>query len=87
MEDAQKLAEEIVSELGLSDFVCSGSRVGALYHMLVDADDDERKGVYEFMFTRNVNGVTITYTGDDGNSGKHLSGKKRGCALYTAVDV
>ena len=81
MEDAQKLAEEIVSELELNDFICSGSRVRALYNITVDADDDERKGVYEFMFTRMVNGVTVTYTGDDGNSGKHISGEKED-AIY-----
>ena len=66
--DAKKLAEETVSALGLTELVCSAGRAAALYNSMTEAEDAPRRGVYEFMFTRQIGGVTITYTGDDGSS-------------------
>jgi hypothetical protein len=74
-EDARGLAEETAAKLGLDDFICSGSRMDALYHPGAEAEDAPRKGVYEFMFTRRIGGVNITYTADDGNIINNISGK------------
>lgn len=69
--DAGTLAEDTITALGLSDFVCSGSRLNALYNVMVDAEDAKREGVYEFMFTRQIAGVAITYTNDEGNQSEN----------------
>jgi hypothetical protein len=66
--DARKLAEETVSALGLTELVCSAGRAAALYNSMTEAEDAPRRGIYEFMFTRQIGGVPITYTGDDGSS-------------------
>jgi hypothetical protein len=67
--DAKTLAEDTVAALGLSDFVCSGQRIDTLYDPTLDAEDAPRRGVYEYMFTRQIGGVALTYTNDDGNEG------------------
>ncbi len=66
-QSAKKVAEDAVKRLGLADFVCTGIRLGALYDAIVDAEDATRNGLYEFMFTRQINGVPINYTDDTGN--------------------
>lgn len=64
---ARKLARDTIDALGLKDFVCSGCRINALYLPGVDAEDAPRRGIYEYMFTRQIGGVPVTYTNDDGN--------------------
>lgn len=61
-----ELATRAIEKLELVDFVCTGKRMAALYLPGVDASDAPRRGVYEFMFTRSVNGAAITFTNDDG---------------------
>ena len=57
------IAEQAVMQLGLSDFSCSGKRMAPIYAWLSEAEREHGcNGVYEFMFTRNVNGVAVTYT-------------------------
>lgn len=81
-QDARKLAEDAVAGLGLSDFVCSGHRIDTPYDFANDAEDAPRKGVYEFMFTRQIGGVTITYTNDDGNEADVGDSAKCGEGYY-----
>ena len=61
MEDAQKLAEgNGIRAWFLVILYVQAAGSEQLYNISVDAEDDERKGVYEFMFTcRMVNGVTV----------------------------
>lgn len=60
-EDAQAEADQAVSTLGLSDFTCTGKRIAPLFE---GNAKDGCKSVYEFMYTRSVNGVSVTYTND-----------------------
>jgi hypothetical protein len=64
-QEAFNVASKVISTLGLTDFSCTGKRMGILYNPLVYGTNGERKGLYEFMFTRSINGVSITYTNDD----------------------
>lgn len=59
------IANQVIAQLGLSDFSCSGKRLAPVYDQLSETEQEHGcKGVYEFMFTRSVNGVAITYTND-----------------------
>ena len=69
-EDAQKLAQDTVTKLGLTDFVCTGKRVTPT-SQLEYGEPIEIRGVYEFMFTRKINGVPINYTNDEGLTTVH----------------
>lgn len=60
-EEAQRIANETVNAMGYSDMSCSGSRLAPME----DAREGNRfTGVYEFIFTRTVNGVNTTFTND-----------------------
>ncbi len=72
---ARKLANDTIAALGLKDFVCSVHRLGALYNPGIDEEDAPRKGVYEYMFTRQIGDVSITYTNDDGNVMEGIKGE------------
>lgn len=63
--DAMNIAQAAIDGLDLKDFVCTGKRMAALYNSTIAAEDGERQGLYEFMFTRSVNGAAITYTNED----------------------
>lgn len=63
--DAMNIAQAAIDGLDLKDFVCTGKRMAALYNSTIAAEDGERQGLYEFMFTRSVNGTAITYTNED----------------------
>ena len=54
---AQETAQSIIAKLGLKDFSCTGTRLMPI--------EGASSGAYEFMFTRSVNGVSITYTNED----------------------
>lgn len=59
------IANQVIAQLGLSDFSCTGKRLAPLYGRLSETvRENGCKGVYEFMFTRSVNGVPVTYTND-----------------------
>jgi hypothetical protein len=60
-QEAQAIADQAVSTLGLSDFSLAGKRIAPLF------DGNPKNGcksLYEFMYTRIVNGVSVTYTND-----------------------
>lgn len=67
-QQALEIATLTVEKLGLEDFNCTGKRMAALYNQMVDASDAERRGLYEFMFTRSVNGAALTFTNDEGTA-------------------
>lgn len=58
-DEAYALAVDTVDKLGIRDMACNGRRA----YFFTEAGF----GVYEFMFTRMVNNVPITFTNDSGN--------------------
>jgi regulatory protein YycI of two-component signal transduction system YycFG len=64
-QQAKGIAEELIANLGLADYVCTGERLMPLNNPHIEINDEDGAGLYEFMFTRSVNGVSITYTNDD----------------------
>lgn len=67
-EEARVAADQVILTLGLTDFVCSGNRISPLFEVMNDETRSACKSVYEFMFTRSVNGVSVTYTNDISSS-------------------
>ncbi len=61
-EEAQAIADQAVSTLGLTDFSCTGKRIAPLFE---GNPKDGCKSLYEFLYTRSVNGVSVTYTNDN----------------------
>lgn len=78
---ALKLAEDVISNLGLTDFECLAKRVAPIdAQESFDTEDGvpseldfnkNKRGIYEFMFTRKVNNVPITYTNNQGLTTVH----------------
>ncbi|HML69600.1 MAG TPA: DUF6034 family protein [Clostridia bacterium] len=65
LQQAKGMAEELIANLGLADFACTGERLMPLNNPHIEIGDEDGSGLYEFMFTRSINGVGITYTNDD----------------------
>ena len=61
--EALDMAETSLQKMGLNGFTCTGMRK----HV---AENICPTGVYEFMFTREINGVAVTYTDDGGGDRK-----------------
>jgi hypothetical protein len=78
-DDAQRFAEDTIAKLGLTDFACTGKRInmqGAIQNDMQivsgpSSYQDVNKPMYEFVFTRTINNVPITYTIDDGLATVH----------------
>ncbi|NLJ41376.1 MAG: hypothetical protein GX352_07195 [Clostridiales bacterium] len=81
-DDAQRLAEDTISQLGLDEFVCTAKRITPMDrpNEVYDPDtgrleglqfSNNRIGIYEFMFTRKINDVPITYTNNQGLTTVH----------------
>ena len=69
-DDAYTIAQDTIAQMQLTDFICSAKQ-GTIYRL--DAQGVTTKPVYDFMFTRQLSGVTETYTnaeesGTDGYS-------------------
>ncbi len=60
-EEALQIANEMISAIGYSDLNCSGSRLAPIGYT---GEGNTVDGVYEFIFTRTVNGVETTFTND-----------------------
>jgi len=60
-EEAQQIAYETINAIGYSDLSCSGSRLAPIGGV---SEGNVVDGVYEFIFTRTVNGVDTTFTND-----------------------
>jgi hypothetical protein len=63
-QEALEKAEQVISKLGLHDFTCTGTRIAPLFDAPTAEVKAACKSAYEFMFTRSVNGVSVTYTND-----------------------
>lgn len=72
IEDAQKEAQRVVTELGLSDdFTLTHARLAPMMEYAQEAQENGCKAIYEFLFTRQVNGVNVTYTNDRYSNGSY----------------
>ena len=69
-DDAQKLAQDVITKLELTDFACTGSRLVVEFEMTESGDgtvsNPNTEGAYEFAFTRQINNVPVTYTDNKG---------------------
>ena len=61
IEDAQAYAEQLLAELGITDFACVVARIAPLLPGVVDWNAGPYSCAYEFVFTRQVAGVNVTY--------------------------
>lgn len=61
--EARAMAEDTLQKMGFAGFTCSGMRQHSMERIAP-------RGVYEFMFTRAVSGVAVTYTDDGGGDRK-----------------
>ena len=72
IEDAQKEAQRVVTELGLSDdFTLTHARLAPLMEYAAEAQEHGCKAIYEFLFTRQINGVNVTFTNDLYSNGSY----------------
>ena len=61
IEDAQAYAEQLLDELGITDFTCVVARIAPLIPRFFDEQQDVCPCAYELLFTRQVAGVNVTY--------------------------
>ena len=71
IEDAQAYAEQLLAELGITDFTCVVARIAPLIPRFFDEQQDVCPCAYELLFTRQVAGVNVTYN-DVTDSGGRL---------------
>lgn len=72
LENAQKEAQRVVTELGLSgDFTLTHARLAPLMEYAMEAQEHGCKAIYEFLFTRQIKGVNVTYTNDLYSNGSY----------------
>ena len=67
LEDATAFAQKVLQDIGLREFTCVGARIAPL---IPNRHNIERncRCVYEVLFTRQINGVNITYTDVDSSN-------------------
>lgn len=67
LEDATAFAQKLLQDIGLREFTCVGARIAPL---IPNRHNIERncRCVYEVLFTRQINGVNITYTDVDSSN-------------------
>ncbi len=67
LEDATAFAQKLLQDIGLREFTCVGARIAPL---IPNRHNIERncRCVYEVLFTRQINGVNITYTDVDASN-------------------
>ena len=72
IEDAEAEALRVMDELGLSDdFALCHAQIAPLMEYAEEAQKNGCEAVYEFLFTRVVSGVAITYTNDRSGNGSY----------------
>ena len=82
IEDAQAYAEQLLTELGITDFTCVVARIAPLLPGVVDWNAGPYFCAYEFVFTRQVAGVNVTYN-DVKSSGGELRDRPADSPDYT----
>ena len=70
IEDAQAYAEQLLAELGITDFACVVARIAPLLPRVVDWSAGPYPCAYELVFTRQVAGVNMTYNDVTGSGGR-----------------
>ena len=71
IEDAQAYAEQLLADIGITDFACVVARIAPLIPRFFDEQQDVCPCAYELLFTRQVAGVNVTYN-DVTDSGGRL---------------
>ena len=72
IEDAQTEAQRVVTEMGLSDdFTLTHARLAPMMEYAQEAQENGCKAIYEFLFTRQISGVNVTYTNDLYSNGSY----------------
>ena len=71
IEDAQAYAEQLLADIGITDFTCVVARIAPLIPRFFDEQQDVCPCAYELLFTRQVAGVNVTYN-DVTDSGGRL---------------
>ena len=61
IEDAQAYAEQLLVDIGITDFTCVVARIAPLIPRFFDEQQDVCPCAYELVFTRQVAGVNVTY--------------------------
>ena len=71
IEDAQAYAEQLLADIGITDFACVVARIAPLIPRFFNEQQDVCPCAYELLFTRQVAGVNVTYN-DVTDSGGRL---------------
>ena len=61
IEDAQAYAEQLLADIGITDFACVVARIAPLIPRFFDEQQDVCPCAYELLFTRQVAGVNVTF--------------------------
>ena len=61
IEDAQAYAEQLLADIGITDFACMVARIAPLIPDFFDEQQDVCPCAYELLFTRQVAGVNVTF--------------------------
>ena len=61
IEDAQAYAEQLLADIGITDFACVVARIAPLIPDFFDEQQDVCPCAYELLFTRQVAGVNVTF--------------------------
>ena len=61
IEDAQAYAEQLLADIGITDFACVVARIAPLIPRFFNEQQDVCPCAYELLFTRQVAGVNVTY--------------------------
>ena len=84
IEDAQAYAEQLLAELGITDFTCVVARIAPLIPRFFNEQQDVCPCAYELLFTRQVAGVNVTYN-DVQSSGGELRDRPADSPDYTPI--
>ena len=84
IEDAQAYAEQLLADIGITDFACVVARIAPLIPRFFNEQQDVCPCAYELLFTRQVAGVNVTYN-DVQSSGGELRDRPVDSPDYTPI--
>ena len=84
IEDAQAYAEQLLADIGITDFTCVVARIAPLIPRFFNEQQDVCPCAYELLFTRQVAGVNVTYN-DVQSSGGELRDRPADSPDYTPI--
>lgn len=82
IEDARAYAEQLLADIGITDFTCVVARIAPLIPRFFNEQQDVCPCAYELVFTRQVAGVNVTYN-DVKSSGGELRDRPADSPDYT----